>query len=410
MYKYNYRDYLLVFILLATTGLEYFYRSQNYIVIGCIVSTFFFIKTRQKFNKHFLLIVLLFMVVETFQFLYFEGFSLRTFMGTYIRLFLAYSVVCVVRHSFFYIYTSILYFFSITSLIFYLATVIPGVSDFYLNTLGDLIPNLFEDDGFYKGSKNIILFNFHEYSLANFRNPGPFWEPGAFATFLLIALIFNHIHDRELFAKKNIVLIIAIITTLSTTGFICLFIFILYLNYNSLRKNVLTIVFFVLSIIGTIQLYENTSFLKEKIEKDIAYSNETTTSRFGSALADYNLFKESPLVGYGRSGAKNNFKDEKFFDVDDHRNNGVFNLLVTYGLFITIFYLFKISQTFKKIGVFYNLPSYYFLFCFTIFLLLAFSQGILMRPFFYAFLFLPMIFNKEFLNKLIENRIRYTNI
>jgi hypothetical protein len=392
--------------------MEYFYRSQNYILIGFIISTYFFIKTQQKLNKHFVFIALLFIVVEVFQFVYFGGFNLRTFLGTYIRLFLSFSVLCVVHSRFLYIYTSIIYFFSTVSLVFYVFTFIPGVNGFYTEVLGNLIPNFFSsDDAFYKSSKNIIIFNFHDYALTNFRNSGPFWEPGAFATFLLIALIFNHSFESELLTKKNIIFIIATITTLSTTGFICLFIFIFYINYNKLRKNILFIMFFILSIFGIITLYEKIPFLKDKIEKDIEYTNETTSSRFGSALADYTLFKESPLFGYGRAGAKNDFKGRKFFDVDDHRNNGVFNLLVTYGIFITIIYLYKILITFKNIGKFYNLPNYYFMFCFLIFILLAFSQGILMRPFFYGFLFLPMLFDKSLLKKnRFENRLYSNNI
>lgn len=389
------RNVILIFILIATTGMEYFYRSQNYILIGCIISTYFFVKTQQKLNKHFVLIVLSFIIIELFQYIYFGGFNLRTFFGTYIRLFLAFSVICIVRQNFFKTYTIIIYFFSIFSLFFYFLTFIPGVPNFYLETLGNIIPNTFTDDGFYKGSKNIIIYNFHENALITFRNSGPFWEPGAFAVFLLIALIFNHINEKKIFTKKNLIFIITIVTTLSTTGFICLFVFLFYLNYNILRKNILFIVFFILSFIGTIALYERIPFLKDKIEKDIAYSNETTTSRFGSALADYNLFKESPLFGYGRAGAKNNFKEEKFFDVGNHRNNGVFNLLVTYGLFITIIYLYKILETLKEVGVFFKLPNYYFIFSFIILLLLSFSQGILMRPFFYAFLFIPMLFDKK---------------
>lgn len=398
-------------MLIATTGMEYFYRSQNYILIGFFISTFYFIKSKHKINKHLIFILVPFVIIEIFQFLHFGGFNFRTFLGTYIRLFFAYSVVLIVQKNIFKIFTTIIFFFSIVSLVFYIFTFIPGISEFYIEKLGNIIPNIFVEEGFYKGSKNLILFNFHENALKSFRNSGPFWEPGAFAVFLLIALVFNHINDKRILSKVNSILILTILTTLSTTGFICLFIFFFYINYNLLKTNVLFIVFFILSIFTIVLLFERIPFLKDKIEKDIEYSNETTTSRFGSALADYNLFKSSPLFGYGRAGAKNDFKDDKFFEVEDHRNNGVFNLLVTYGIFITTIYLYQILKTFKEIGKLYKLPNYYFIFSFVILISLAFSQGILMRPFFYSFLFLPMLFDKTLTNKFkFENRIINNNI
>ena len=142
-------------------------------------------------------------------------------------------------------------------------------------------------------------------------------------------------------------------------------------------------------------LYDRIPFLKDKIQQDIAYTNETTTSRFGSALADFNQFKESPLFGYGRAGAKNDFVDNKQISVDNHRNNGFFNLLATYGIFIFIYYFYNVIKAFKQIGQFFNLPNYYYLFSFLIILLLGFSQGIFMRPLFYTFLFIPMLFKKQ---------------
>lgn len=389
--------------------MEYFYRSQNYIIIGCLISIFFFVKTNQILNKEFALTVLLFLLVETLQYTYFGGFNFRTFLGTYTRLFLAYSVIQIVKHSFFKIYTSIIYFFATISLIFYGLTFIPGISDFYINTLGNLIPNLFSDNGsFYAGSKNIIIFNFHEYALKNFRNSGPFWEPGALAVFLLLALVFNQTNHVKFLTKKNIIFIIATLTTFSTTGYICLFLFLIYVNFNSIRTNVLFVLILIISIVGIFLLYEKIPFLKDKIEKDIEYTNETTTSRFGSALADYNQFKESPLFGYGRAGAKNNFVSQNLIDVDNHRNNGVFNLLATYGVVIFFYYFFKIIKSFKLIGVHYNLPSYYYIFSFLILLLLGFSQGLFMRPFFYTFLFTPMIFlNKQKISK--SNQVSVQN-
>jgi len=406
---YNTRDLLLVFLLIATTGMEYFYRSQNYILIGCIISSFYFIKSRQKLNKSFLLVILLFLIVEIFQCLMFGGFNIRTFSGTYIRLFLSYSVVAIVRFNFFKNYVKLIYGFSLISLPFYIGSFIPGIESFYTQILGNLIPQLFESDSFYQGRPNIIVFSFEETLFTEHRNSGPFWEPGAFGVFLCIALILNHIENKNIFSKINIVLILCIITTLSTTAYLVLGIFFFYINYNQFRKNVLYTIVLALLIAVSLVLYERIPFLKNKIENNIEIADETTTSRFGSAIADFNLFLKSPFFGFGRAGAKTGFKSEKAFSVEDHRNNGVFNLMTTYGIIITFFYFNRILQTLKKIGTTYKLPGYYYIFSFIVIILLGFSQGIFMRTFFYAFLFLPMIFETRLL-KDDENSYSYSHI
>ena len=392
--KHRFRDYLLMLILIAVTGMEYFHRSQNYILIGFVISCICFFKQGEKLNREFAIVALLFLVIESFQYVVFGGFNVRTFSGTYIRLFLAFSVVTLLKKKFFLYYVNVIYWLSVISLFFYAATLIPGVNEFYVDYLGNLIPNLFEQDGFYTQNKNIIVYNFNVFALESYRNSGPFWEPGAFAIFLMIALLFNTIYEKSLWSKKNLIFVISIITTFSTVGYLCLFVFILYMNYSRLKKNFLYLIALIFLFFTSFFLYEYIPFLKSKIQMDIDYGSETTSSRFGSAIADFNAFMRSPLLGYGRAGAKVDFRDEMFFEAEDHRNNGVFNLLVTYGIFIFLFYFFKIIQVFKSIAKYYGFSNMYILSSVIIIILLGFSQGIFMRPFFYSFLFIPALFSK----------------
>lgn len=390
--------------------MEYFYRSQNYIIVASVISILIFSFNKQRFNYKALFIILLFSVVELFQFVLFGGFNIRTPLGTVSRLLLAYIVLELTKWNFLKVYVNVIYFFALVSFVFYFTSFIPGVFDFYKETLSRLIPQVFPDsDEFYKESPNIIIYNFHQISYEMSRNPGPFWEPGAFAVFIMLAILFNNIVDRKVFSKTNLFFIAALITTFSTTGYICLFVFLIYSNYSYIKKNILYFVLFLAIVSGTIIMYERIPFLKEKIKKDIEISNETTSSRFGSALADYNDFIKSPIFGYGRAGARYNFKDVKFFDVENHRNNGFFNLLVTYGIIITSFYMFKIYQSFKLIGKKFGLATHYQIFSFVIILLLGFSQGIYMRPLFYGFMFMPLIFMTNS-KTLLENSHRYSDL
>ncbi|MCA0430161.1 MAG: O-antigen ligase family protein [Bacteroidetes bacterium] len=398
--KIFFTDYLLVFLLLATTGIEYFYRSQNYIVVSTLIAIFIFLKSKKKLNINSLLIILLFAIVETFQFLLFGGFNLRTPLGTMTRLLLAYLVIELTRFKFLTVYVNLIYFLSLISFIFYFCSFIPGFFNFFYNTSPNILPQLFSgEEGFYKESPNIIIYNFHQASFNMGRNPGPFWEPGAFAVFISLALILNSIKRQKLLKGKNLIFLIALITTFSTTGYMCLFVFIIYSNIDALKKNALYSILLLIVASFSIIMYEKIPFLKEKIEKDVELKNETTSSRFGSALADIKDFARSPVFGLGRAGAKNNFIDVDNFDSENHRNNGFFNLLATYGVLITLFYMYKIYESFKIIGNTFQLPTYFKAVSFIILMLLGLSQGIYMRPFFYSFMFIPIVFSALLKNK-----------
>jgi len=382
---------ILVFLLLAVSAMEYFYRSQNYILLAFLISGFYFLRYGRSITKEFLLVVLLFFVVETAQYLLFGGFNVRTFAGTYIRLFLAFSVVAIVRGNFGLYYVKIMFFFSAISLFFYAGSFLPGAESLYVDTLGSLIANPWtEDTGFYEGRPNFVVFCFEKSLFTDGRNSGPFWEPGAFAVFLMIALIFNHRYEPKLNTKKNLIFIICLISTLSTAGYIAFFLFILYINFERIKKNRFYTFLLVVIFTALFYFYETTPFLKEKILYNIELADETTSSRFGSALADINAFKKSPLVGLGRAGAKEGFISSQEFSVDNHRNNGVFDLLSKYGLPLTLIYFYLIYLSFLK-G--FETPStkLYALSGFVIILVLGFSQGLFLKPFFYAFLFLPFI-------------------
>lgn len=384
------RDWLgnfLVFSLIAVSGMEFFYRSQEYILIFFIISFLAFIYYKKHINNNFLIIVGVFLIVEIFQYSVHGGFNLRTFSGTYIRLFYAYIVLILVGSEFFRYYVNVLYYLSLVGLFFYTLSFFPGAEGIY-NTLGQLIQNPFAiEDGFYQSNQNIIIYNFHEVLFTDRRNSGAFWEPGAYAVFLMIALLFNQIYERSIWSRKNVIFIICLLTTLSTSGFIAFFIFIFYINFRALNKNFLYSIVFLLFMLGSFYLYQDIPFLADKIEKNINLADETTTSRFGSAKADFESFKKSPLIGFGRAGVKTYY--ERDFDISQHRNNGIFHLLSVYGLPLTLIYFSLIFLSFYKIQKTYGFSGIFALCAFVIILVHGFSHGLFLKPFFYAFLFLP---------------------
>ena len=233
-------DYFLVFMLVATSGFAFFYVNDEYIAIGALISLMVFVGRGmlEKIDLKFILILLVFTLWEVIQNFYFQSFALKTLMGTVGRFVFAYTVIKNVGPRFISTYVNIIYFLSIVSLFFYILFFFPSITN-------QLVSHAFRkflfsvDMQSYEVIPNYIIIAFNSYE--ELRNSGPFWEPGAFSVFINIALILNILVKNKIVEKKNVLFIITIITTLSTAGFLALFVtvgLVYFLLNPSLKKAV----------------------------------------------------------------------------------------------------------------------------------------------------------------------------
>ncbi|OQA01361.1 MAG: hypothetical protein BWY70_00410 [Bacteroidetes bacterium ADurb.Bin408] len=336
--------------------------------------------------------------IEFFQSVYFQNFKASTLIGIILRLILGYIIIKIVKTKFLNIFINIIYFTCfITVPIFLIILLTPSI-DFFLS-LADYFktPSFFDnaiDDRIYP---NIIFYTFNKYFIyENIRNSGPFCEPGMYAVYLNLALLFNIMINKKMFSRKNIFLIVTIITTISTAGYLALF---FILISNAMKFNKIKYYFiFIIMVSFSYYLFESLPFLKEKIETNIEDRNETTSSRFGSFMADLVLIKENPVIGYGRNVYDVIGVVE--YDIKTrHRNNGVSKIIVYYGIIFVIYYFYLFYRTFGKIVTYYE-SDYKPFFCLLIVLILGFSQIIFQFPFFLSFPFLEYVYKK---NRIINN-------
>ena len=136
---------------------------------------------------------------------------------------------------------------------------------------------------------------------AFFRNWGPFWEPGVYQAYLIIALIFS-IKYLEKNIRYIVLFSITIITTFSTTGYICLILLGAYwlMHSNKMTKPQLFIILF--AIAGLIFLIlSNPNIIELVFGKFIPNSRfrESLNSRFLSTLANLDIISKWPLIGVG---------------------------------------------------------------------------------------------------------------
>jgi hypothetical protein len=382
-------DYFIVAGLIAVSGLPYFMIAQTNFFILFLFAAYIYLKRSVIFDPRMLVIVGSFVVVEFLQLLFIHPFDPVMISGTFIRMFLSIFVVSLVREKFTVYFSNIIYYFSLISFLFFIPSlVIPGFFNFFVIHVCPIFTSPFADkDSFYIVWPTNLIFCFHECVLAEFRNPGPFWEPGLFAVFLNLALIFNLINERKLWTRKNIVLALALISTFSTAGYIAFFVllFSYYIVDQSLGKKIL-LTAVLLPVVLT--LYFSLEFLSNKVEQNISMASTTTSSRFGSALIDITDFSASPFIGWGRGVMRYGGRSFSFFSEDQHRNNSVTDLLATYGLFIFLFYFFNYYMSLKALCLKSGFNPHFAYFSLLVILILGFSQSIFLKPFFYSLMFL----------------------
>jgi hypothetical protein len=399
--SHAFNDYLLLLLLVGTTGFSFFYKYDQFVVVLLIYSLVIFFSRKQRFDKGFLWFVLFLVLLQIGLGIKFSYWPIKTFIGLHIRMFAAYFTVKSIGKSFVEKYVKFITFFSIISFIVFIPlSLSPGLVSFFVNNIAPLfkLPFAYKSE-LHTITPTILIYNLGTFGAYLFpRNCGPFWEPGAFAGFLIIAIVFELIINNNIFSKRNIINIVALVTTFSTTGYLALF-FIFFIFYGQNLKIKSIIIFGLLSVL-VIQLYSEVPFLKNKIDHALMVTETNKNdkfqiTRFQSAIFDMNDFMENPIIGTGRN-YKTRYSNYSVGDIHlTHRNNGLTNLLATYGLIFFIFYWRMYYKSFKTINAFYQNNMLKVILIIGVFFIIGFSEPYFLRPLFYSFLFLFFVYGQN---------------
>lgn len=194
---------------------------------------------------------------------------------------------------------------------------------------------------------------------APLRNMGFFWEPGAFQTFLVFAMLFE-IFVFQMRRKWNIIVfILAIITTWSTAGIINLLvlasIMVLYLNQGKRNRYVNVFVVLVMSATVLLWIYSNlpTGMQYAVFGKVARYFGNETSSftsasvRFDSITIPIVSFFSSPLFGVGVDG----LKDAMSVRGHNMTTNTILNWFAVYGGIYGTLMLISLIKLAQKLAV-----------------------------------------------------------
>jgi hypothetical protein len=210
---------------------------------------------------------------------------------------------------------------------------------------------------------------FHTFILAQLdRNAGVFWEPGALAGYLTLALIFLWIIKRQISARDYwrylIVLSAVLLSTISTTGYVAYpLVLVLHHGWRAKERGRLiggallaVYVFLPLLIMVSMYVYRKAPFLQTKIEHQFyeAKAQENPgwhQARVGSLVFDWEYIRRRPLTGWGLHENTRYALHPHFIGVPQGMGNGMSDFMADFGVtgmlvWVTAVYsgLFKLTK------------------------------------------------------------------
>lgn len=390
--KNNFIDYTLLLLVLAVSGMPHFQTSMLFAPLFIILFIIYFLR-KKRLDWMFVLLSTLLLIVTIFQTFIFDFYSIQTISGVFLRVFIAYLIVKILGEKFIPYFINILYIIAIISLIVFIPLLlVPALGTPLLNIASSF--NIINFSPFDQSS--ILIYNLSH--LEKLRNSGPFWEPGAFAGYLLLAYMFNFYSKDKYKKRKGMFLLFAIITTLSTTATLALFVFFFFAFYNKMKNVLIRVMVIFIILAGGYYAFTGLDFLGEKIESQMEFAQtqgivrSDNSQRFLNILRDAADLKDHEIFGRG----SNPITRYSFGPLDQIRTVGLTDILVRMGipLFLLIMYFiyrsicsYLVAQRqrniFNCVGVFVTI------------LVTLMSEPYFNYPIYWSLLFIQFIYKEE---------------
>lgn len=397
------RSFFLIGALLLISGSPLiisgvFIDEEVLMVIVFIISLFFFVNRKLVYDRYFFYLLFALSFVTLIQSSNFNFFPLKTFIGLLVKIFIGYFIVKVLKKDFQYYYVKFFYGISLLSLFFYILHFIDP----------SLFSSIWTDVTFSATSpkRYSILGLFTFYPRFVERNSGPFWEAGVFGGYLVIAFIFAFLSNFEKKRKILFLLGLTIITTLSTTAYIALSIFLLFFFFKNRMNPLLKLVVLIFFLLAIYFAFTKLDFIGNKITEQYTTAldqglESEDSQRFLSLLRDLDDFKGHEFFGRGWS-------DVTRFDVNNGqqiRTVGLTDVIVKVGALFFILMTLYMYKSFRSLCWFFNYinPFYSIALILVIFILLM-SETYFNLPLFWSLLFFQFNYKNNFF-KLTQTSI-----
>ena len=394
----SFYEYLIVFVLIiyagrANTFVESASFTENPVgaFLPIILAGILAIKWRVLFEKNFYILIVCFSI-------YFVAISAKygeiqpTFLLTYIfRFFIVYAVIKALNFNLFRIYENIMYYLAITGVLMWSVQIMMGGDTLfsYLSKIPGI--SLFSYVTGY--GLNAILYSVQPsaygllYNITIPRNCGYTQEPGSFAVYLCLAIFINlFITDSDKTSKKKFwVLVIALLSTQSTTGYVIFMVIMAYYILNrNLKKILLLLPFLVILLIGIsslpfmsnkiIELINETGNVNMLVERSIIRQTSYAPGRFLSFNIAFRDFISNPILGLGSHLEKS---WSTLLGAQISTISGVGNLLAQFGIIGFLFFMIYSIKSSFFFSKYYNYKGKLLLFIIIFFISVSYSVIVL---------------------------------
>ncbi len=267
------------------------------------------------------------------------------------------------------------------------------------------------------GYNNYLFFTVYDNHIT--RNCGFSWEPGAFACILSLTLIFALLRDNFKFNKQTYIISAALITTISTTGYIMLLIIVVLKVLNS-SKNKARFVYIIPVVLVMLVIFLNSPVLYTKIvsayNTDINnssnyddlqnyYSQDNKTiplNRFASVIQIVLAFKYKLVLG-----VSNKYDEILAKQYNFNISNGIADFFAKFGLIGFIFYLRNYMRFVKA----YTTSRFNLFVISVLFVVIYFGEPMLSMPLFLFFAVYPFFWTPVAnLKKQIAAPVHYPDV
>lgn len=380
--------FFLVFVILWSGGLVTYGLINNWQYVMFFLISIVFFNRKLAVESINLATIGVFAIVALLHSVVFSG-PFTSIFAPVLGLVDVAMIAVILRPRFNYLFIKISFFFAVISLCFWVIDIIPSGHDFLWNTakqlpqLGrDILESSKENDSgiqqytlyFYSVRTGYEVGDF--YSVA--RNSGPFYEPGRFTILLTITLALILFNDSfKKYKKEFFCILVADITTFSTTGYIVFILMLVSYFIGRGRKLSLGSVVLLLLLYVVAYYVLQTSFMGEKIVKALDQADIANT-RFGAMYYHWTQIIQSPWIGYG-------VFLEKRFTLLELSPCGITDMMRIWGipLFgICVLLLFRGTKAIMVNNIMYKLSFVLVL------LLLAYTQTIMNQPLYCLFYFI----------------------
>lgn len=382
--------WLSILCLIALSGWTYFTQAIRIetTVIWCVISVLLMWTRRRKMKKSVFVLLVIIGCVLIIN--YFINISFMSSANAKDYLILFSEIVCIALlvtatslDEFQYKYVKILELISIISIMCFIIQI----------TNFSLVQNIARTDIV----KGYTISWFHTWGRTYIfnRNAGPFWEPGAYQGYLVIALLIvlkNKTYDKHYW--ELILLALTIATTMSTTGYVVLIILACYFLYryskNSMKKSkdialaIFRILIIVVLSIMAIQYLMNSATVINKFSAD----NESYAARIIHLTNSFFIISNRLIRGYGMMSSYLVSLWGKYGVASN--SVGIFAIVQYFGvLFGGIYVLYSLFSSMK---VFREINSIIVL---LVFIILHMTESLLTFPVYISFIFYALFIKEK---------------